>query len=210
VGKERPYTASLIGLLALTIVGAGAADRHRQIAKVPDWTSVPLELAGWKGTLESFEPGYGDPAESSLLRVYRNERSEPVIVYVGFYNDLSSYLEVHSPEVCYPAQGWTVLSTMRSAEYISARRQFRPQEAVVEKNGQRRLVVWWYNAGSRPFENRIRYVYALLALSSLAGRTDGSMVRIETPLEDKNEERARQRLKDFERIFLPSLDKALP
>ena len=88
--------------------------------------------------------------------------------------------------------------------------KFTVSEIVADKTGDRRLVMWWYNAGSRPFETRIRYVYAMLTLSTLTGRTDGSMVRLETPVGKDGESTARTRLEEFRQGFLPALDGVLP
>jgi hypothetical protein len=84
------------------------------------------------------------------------------------------------------------------------------KQIIVEKNGDRRLVIWWYNAGSRPFQTRIRYVYAMLLMSAFTGRTDGSMVRLETPLEREPETAAVARIEEFQSMFLPVLEQSLP
>jgi EpsI family protein len=185
MGNQPLRLTILIVLFALTIICARAAAQHRISQRfAPDWSAVPRELDGWTGKDGTFDSAYGlDPADTGLLRVYQTAGGQPVIAYVGFYHNLATYMEFHTPEICYPAQGWTLLSSGRSAHVIENRGgQFRPEEAIVEKGGQRRLVVWWYYSGSRAFENRMRYAYAVLILSSLGGRRDGSMVRLETPL----------------------------
>jgi hypothetical protein len=81
---------------------------------------------------------------------------------------------------------------------------------LVDRVGEKRLVMWWYNAGGHAFENRLRYVYLSLALASLQGRTDGSLVRLEAPLEGNSEVAAQERLEKFRSDFLPLLERALP
>jgi len=213
MGTQQLRLAVLIILFAVAMIGAHAADGYRMAQTVaPAWNSLPRELVGWSGTDGAFDSAYGlDPADTSFLRIYQRAETAPVVAYVGFYHNLATYMEFHTPEICYPAQGWTVLSSGRSVDVINSRGQFRPEQAVVEKNGQRRLVVWWYYAGARAFENRIRYAFAVLVLSSLGGRRDGSMVRLETPLDGNGDlESASKRLEAFERNFLPKLDEALP
>jgi EpsI family protein len=133
-----------------------------------------------------------------------------VILYVGFFRDLAAILEVHTPELCYPAQGWEVLSLGQSVTGTFRGMRVPAMQIVVDKNGERRLVVWWYSTRSRPFESRIRYVYAMLAMSMFTGRTEGSMIRLETPLDGDGEAAARARTSEFQRRFLVELDKALP
>jgi len=202
----------LMGLFGLTLVGVQAATRTREAQlKHPYWSAVPFLFDGWKGFETSFDPVYGtDPAESSLLRVYSKENQIPIVVYVGYYSDLAKILEVHTPELCYQAQGWTILSDHRISGGLYRGQEIHAKEIVVEKQGSRRLVTWWYNAGSRPIQNRIRYIYAMLAMSTISGRTDGSLVRIETPVNSSNIESANARVEEFREKFLPLLEKALP
>jgi EpsI family protein len=210
--NTRTRLIILTALFAMTYGGVQAATVYRSHQRrAPDWNSVPYELGGWTGREAAFDPIYGaDPADTSLLRIYSSGEQPPVIAYVGFYGDLATILEVHTPELCYPAQGWHISSSAKSAGGIFRGREIPVSEIMADKTGDRRLVMWWYNAGSRPFETRIRYVYAMLTLSTLTGRTDGSMVRLETPVRAEGESAARTRLEKFRQSFLPALDGALP
>ena len=105
---------------------------------------------------------------------------------------------------------WRISSAGKSTGGIFRGREIPVSEIVADKAGDKRLVMWWYNAGSRPFESRIRYIYAMVTLSSVTGRTDGSMVRLETPVDPNGELAARARLEEFRKSFLPKLDAALP
>jgi hypothetical protein len=56
----------------------------------------------------------------------------------------------------------------------------------------------------------LRNIYAMLLISSVTGRTDGSLVRLETPIIGGDEPAAAKRVAEFEIGFLPKLDGALP
>ena len=213
MGDNRTRLILLAAIYALTALGVYAAARHRlEHRPVPDWSTVPYSISGWKGVDAKFDPVYGgDPADSSLLRAYSRASGVPVFAYAGFSEDLPNILDVHTPELCYPAQGWLILSSSNTASRITARAEMPgAQEILVEKNGERRMVRWWYMAGLRPFQNRIRYVSALLALSTVTGRTDGTVVRLETPVSSDGEASAEARIGEFERDFAPKLADALP
>jgi EpsI family protein len=213
MASGRKHTAILIAMFFLTAALVHLAARHRlSQARVPDWNNVAYQFAGWSGSDAMFDPVYGeDPAQTSLLKVYHHhERSESVIVYVAFYGDLARILEMHTPERCYAGQGWRVESIGDSSPGRFRGESIPAREMLVEKTGKRRLVLWWYMAGARPFRNRIRYVYAMLAMSTLTGRTDGTLVRFESPFEDGQEDVARQRVENFAKDFQTQLDKALP
>lgn len=213
MGNQRIRLILLIAIFSIALVGVQAASRYHaaHASAVPNWAVVPYTINGWTGADGQFDPVYGtDPADTSLLRVYSKGDAGHVIAYTGFYGNLSEILEVHTPELCYPAQGWAVVSSTKTTTGVYRGERIPASEIVVEKDGERRLVTWWYNGGSRPFENRIRYVYGMMALSAFSGRTDGSMVRFETIVDGSGDDAARQKLADFQKGFLPALDQALP
>jgi len=212
VDNQRIRLIVLIVALLLTFGGVRAAARYRVgQQRSPTWEQIPYGIGPWQGADGRFDPIYGtDPANSSLLRVYHRADGLPVIAYVGFFGDLATVMEVHTPELCYPAQGWGVRSLGDNTAGSFRGTHIPARMIIAEKNGDRRLVMWWYNAGSRPFQTRIRYVYAMLMMSAFTGRTDGSMVRLETPLALDSEATAVARIEDFRANFLPALNGALP
>jgi len=212
MGLMQKRLIPLVALFAVTFAAVQGAEKSRELQrKQPDWTAVPYAFDGWQGLDTSFDPVYGrDPADLSLLRVYTKGNQVPVIVYAGFYSDLATILEVHTPELCYPAQGWAILPVAQPSAGAFRGQPISAREIKAERLGSSRLVTWWYNAGSRPFETRIRYVYAMLMMSVLTGRTDGSLVRIESPIDAEGEGAAQSRIEDFRKSFLPMLEKALP
>jgi EpsI family protein len=212
MGSKRIRLTVLIALFAVTFGCVRVATRYRTSqTRLPDWGVVPYQFDGWSGVDGEFDPVYGvDPAQTSLLRIYHREEGAPVIVYVGFYSNLATILEVHNPERCYPGQGWTILSIGNPTMGLFRDKQIPAQEIVVDKYGSRRLVRWWFNAGSQPIKTRIRHIYAMLAMSTITGRTDGSIVRLETPVEPNGEAAAEARVDEFQKRILPQLEKALP
>jgi EpsI family protein len=212
MGSTHLRLITLIVILAITFAEVQAATRRRASqVRLPDWSAVRYEFDGWAGTDAAFDPIYGpDPAQTSVLRIYQQPATIPVIAYIGYYDDIAKILEVHTPERCYPGQGWKIISTGESKAALFRGRSIPAKEIMVEKEGSRRLVLWWYTAGSRPFETRIRYIYALLAMSTLTGRSDGSLIRLETPFTAGGEVAAMERIERFQRGFLSQIDKALP
>jgi EpsI family protein len=207
--------AIVISLMLVTLGGVSASRAsHSAADHQPNWTQVSYQLKDWRGKDTSFDPVYGiDPATSSMLRSYRQGDAQlPVVVYAGFHSDLTSILDFHVPTNCYPAQGWKVVSEEQFSPGNYRGTVVRGDEIIVDKEGNRRLVSWWFNAGAKPFSYRMRYVFTLFASATITGRTDGSIVRLETPLEPgiEGEFEAQERVNGFARALLPSLEKALP
>jgi EpsI family protein len=212
VDKQQVRLTVLLLIFVATFGGARAATRYRVAQqRTPDWHFVPYDMGKWRGVDGRFDPVYGtDPADSSMLRVYQREGEPPVVAYVGFFENLATVMEVHTPELCYPAQGWGIQSIGSNSAQSFRGVQIPARLIVADKNGDRRIVMWWYNAGSRPFKTRIRYVYAMLVMSAFTGRTDGSMVRLETTLGQDSEAAAIKRIEEFQVELLPALREALP
>ena len=210
--NQRIRVIVLIVAFVSTFGGVRAATAYRvRQQRLPNWEVVPYQIGPWQGADGRFDPIYGtDPADSSLLRIYHKGDGQPVIAYVGFFGDLTTIMEVHTPELCYPAQGWGIRSIGDISVGGLRGTQIPARMIVADKSGDRRLVMWWYNAGLRPFQTRIRYVYAMLMMSAFTGRTDGSMVRLETPLGHDSEAAAVARIESFKTSFLPALNGALP
>lgn len=202
----------LVMLFVLTFAGVREGTHVRENQRhTPDWNLIPYSFDGWQGEATNFDPTYGfDPADTSLWRVYRERDGGTIIIYIGYYSDLATILDVHTPELCYPAQGWSISSTRKTSGGVFRGRAIPAKEIVVDKSGAKRRVVWWYNAGSRPFENRIRYVWAMLMMSTLTGRADGSLVRIESPIDARGDAAAEERIERFRKKLVPELEKALP
>ena len=212
MGNERIRLMVVIVLFAATFGAVKAAERyHHDQMREPNWDVVPYQIEGWSGVDGRFDPIYGaDPSDTRLLRVYRQGAEPPVILYVGFFRELATILDIHTPELCYPAEGWEILHSKKFVAGNFRGEQIQTKQILVDKVGSRRLVIWWYNAGSRPIGTRIRHVYAMLAMSTITGRTDGSMVRLETPLDEAGEAAAERRIDEFQKSILPRLDGALP
>jgi EpsI family protein len=212
MSNTRTRILVLLALFGATFAGVQAATKHRYAQKrLPSLDGLPYQVGEWSGSDAKFDPVYGvDPADSSFLRVYRRRTNPPVIAYVGFFADLTTILDIHTPELCYPAQGWTIVSAGDSQVANFRGYRIRAKEIVADKNGERRLIVWWYNAGSSPIETRIRYVYAMLAMSTVTGRTDGSMIRLETLVDSAGQAAAERTIDAFQKGFIPELSKVLP
>src|SRR5437763_7233932 len=152
MGKLQTRLSVAICMMACTLAGVQAAARIKTgHLRLPDWSLLPYQLGEWQGRDTHFDPLFGtDPADSSLLRIYTSASATVVIVYAGFHKDLPSSLDYHSPQLCYPAQGWKIEreSTCLVGEF--RRTWIKANEIQVTKDGGKRLVTWWYHAGPTP------------------------------------------------------------
>jgi EpsI family protein len=150
----------------------------RELAKLPShvdsWKSVEIPL---EEAVESMLR-----ADFNLQRAYVHPLGDVIWLYVGYYGTSRGGRPEHLPTTCYRAHGWNI-AAQRALE-IDPRLGLRANEYVVEREGQVRLVHFWYRS------HRETGILSMLGLSVdhlfgrfLGRRADGALVRISTPLE---------------------------
>ena len=107
----------------------------------------PMNLGEWQGSAVAVGPEileWFDDPDVTLRRVYNNGRGDQIwLSFFGSRGRKSYTLFEHTPATSYPAAGWTLLDS--GVEDIPVRRgQLYVQKAVLEKDGERRVALYWY------------------------------------------------------------------
>jgi EpsI family protein len=147
-------------------------------------------------------------ADFNLQRSYHGAGSL-VWLYVGYYGTTRGGRPEHTPRGCYTGAGWGIEST-RTLRVVP-NGELRANEYLVERNGERRLVHFWYRSAQRTgmlggWDQNIDHFLGRL----FDGRADGALVRISTPLNGDDEIRARGRLLGFASLIDPLLAERWP
>ncbi len=147
-------------------------------------------------------------ADFNLQRAYYGAGSL-VWLYVGYYGTARGGRPEHTPRGCYTAAGWRIESarTLR----VVPNGELRANEYLVERNGERRLVHFWYRSWQQTgmlggWDQNIDHFVGRLTV----GRADGALVRISTPLDSEDEISARGRLLGFASALDPLLAERWP
>jgi len=160
---------------------------------------LPTELSGWQGHDIPVESGVERMlrADFNLQRAYRREMGDVIWLYLGYYGTERGGRPEHAPQVCYPSAGWTILED-RPTAVADRGGDLRVNELVVENQGDRRLVYFWYHSYRRSgLRNGFELALDRLQGRLLDGRADGALVRISTPLDTGDKTAARTRLAGF-------------
>ncbi len=172
---------------------------------------LPTSLNGWTAIDVEIDQDVADmlQADANLQRVYQHPHGDWVYVYIGYYGTERGGAPEHTPEVCYPAQGWTVVRQERIR--LGGPRGLFAQEFVVEKGGERRLVHFWYRTRSATGITST----AALQLRNFWGRLtsnrgDGALVRLSTPIQQGDLEAARRMLSTMDTAVDTALDDVWP
>jgi EpsI family protein len=179
--------------------------------------SFPGKLGPWSGTGSAIDSetldvlGPGD----FLLRTYTNQQAnhtQPNIdLFIAYFRSQRAGGTIHSPQNCLPGAGWAPVENSRITLSVAGHAPFPANRYVIAKGNEREIVLYWYWAHDRGVASEYWAKYYLIADSILMNRSDGSLVRINSPmLPGETPEGAEQRLLPFTASVVPLLNSYIP
>jgi EpsI family protein len=177
--------------------------------------SFPRQLGDWTGTDISLSPdilealGPGD----FLLRDYENASGgEPgVDFFIAYFPSQKTGDTIHSPQNCLPGAGWSPVESRRISISVPGHTPFEANRYVIAKGSERQLVLYWYWAHDRAVASEYWAKFYLVADSIRLSRSDGSLVRVTTPMvEGENDNVAQERLLAFAANVIPIINQYVP
>ena len=122
-------------------------------------------------------------ADDYMLRRYVNTAGQPVDFFVAYYKTQKAGESMHSPKNCLPGWGWQILS-MDEVPLNPEDKQHPTMvnRYVIEKDGQRSVVFYWYQANGRVIASEYWGKIVLVWDALRSGRRDGSIVRFVVPI----------------------------
>jgi EpsI family protein len=146
---------------------------------------VPKTFGEWR-----FEPKFSasvvnpqtkellDKIYSQLLtRTYVNSSGDAVMLSIAYGSDQRGSLQAHAPEVCYPAQGFSVSSPVQ-ANIATPHGDLSARRLATTKGTRQEPVTYWFTVGDQRVTNNWERRMAGLK-SLLTGRIpDGLLFRV--------------------------------
>lgn len=112
-----------------------------------------------------------------LSRTYVNGQFQHIMLSVAYGGDQSDGMNIHLPEVCYPAQGFQVLS--RSLGRLSAGdRQLPVVRLVTRLGGRIEPVTYWITVGDEVVPTRTQQKLTQIRYGLRGLIPDGMLVRV--------------------------------
>jgi EpsI family protein len=173
--------------------------------RVGEWAGSDVAID--KDALEVLGPG------DFLLRLFTNpDRRLPYIdLFIAYFPSQRAGDTIHSPKNCLPGAGWAPVESRRVTLTVSGQDPFPANRYVIAKGDNRQLVLYWYWAHGRGVASEYWAKYYLVADSIRMNRSDGSLVRLTTPLAPgETADAAEQRLHPFIADVVPLLQNYIP
>ena len=207
--------AAVAVLLAATALFLQARSRNEVLAAREPLTAFPHELGEWTGTDVPIQQevlevlGAGD----FLLRVYQDSsRRQPYVdLFLAYFPSQRTGDTIHSPKHCLPGSGWLPVESSRVTLALPRHSPFLANRYVIAKGTDRQLVLYWYLAHDRAVASEYWAKFYLVTDSIRLNRSDGSLVRVTTPLRPgETTDAAQARLTSFAGKFTPLLNQYIP
>jgi EpsI family protein len=201
-------------LLASTVVLLYARGDSDVIVAREPLAELPVAIAGWTSrdfpidqeTLDVL--GHGD----FLSRGYALAgQPAPIDLFIGYFPSQRTGSTIHSPQNCLPGAGWIFDSTHYVDLKDAAGKAHRVGEYVISNGQAKEFVIYWYEAHGRSVASEYWAKIYLVTDAMRMNRTDGSLVRIITPiLSNEDETQAQARAEGFAAQLAPMLLRFIP
>jgi EpsI family protein len=178
-------------------------------------SSFPDRLGKWAGTnipmtkevLDILGPG------DYLLRDYDDTSNidPPVNLFLAYFPSQSAGDTIHSPKHCLPGAGWWPIESSKISISLPGHAPFPANRYVIAKGDDRQLVIYWYLAHDRAVASEYWAKFYLVTDSIRMHRSDGSLIRIITPLRPgETIDSAQERLLSFAGNVVPLMNDYVP
>ena len=203
-----------VALLASTALLLRARNGAEVLPSRSPLSSFPRTLGLWTSTDIALGQDVRDvlgPGDF-LLRAYDNTANgKDVNLFIAYFPSQRAGDTIHSPKNCLPGSGWTPVQSDRIRITIHGQAPFVANRYVIAQAQQRQLVLYWYWAHNRAVASEYAAKFYLISDSIRMHRTDGSLVRVTTPIaENQSIESAQQTLLSFSDSVVPLLNTYVP
>jgi len=169
----------------------------------------------WKGTDVALEQDVLDKLGPGdfLLRFYQNQENPQLYfdLFIAYFRSQRAGDTIHSPQNCLPGAGWIPVERSRITVAAPGHTPFPANRFIIAKGEARQLVLYWYWAHDRGVASDYWAKYYLVADSIRMDRSDGSLVRLKTPIyPGETADAAEQRLLPFANEIVPRLATYIP
>lgn len=178
-------------LLILMLAASGFALALRPTQKIAHESTIDLEtmipgaFGDWREVQQNTVPMV-DPQQQEMIdkiytqtlnRTYVNTHGYQIMLAIAYGDDQRDSMQIHYPEVCYPAQGFTLEA--KDAGNLTTASGLIPVTRIQTSLGQRNEpVTYWTTIGDRVFQGGIQKKLAEMRYGLHGQIPDGMLIRI--------------------------------
>lgn len=207
-----PFLVSVILLLLASVFVTYVSGREEVSPQRMPLTTFPTSFDGWvaRESALSREVEKTLGLDDYVLADYVHPDAGLVNFYVAYYGSQRKGVSPHSPQVCMPGGGWEIISLDKVTVDVADRSPVEVNRTIIERNGQRQIVYYWFMERGKPVANEYLKKWYLLYDAIMINRTDGALVRITAPVVQGEINEADERIKRFMQVSVTKFGKYLP
>jgi EpsI family protein len=191
-----------------------AVARPEIVPSAPPLSGFPTRFAGW--TL--LQEGYVDEetrsvlqADDLLTRIYsRSTDNAPTNLFIAAFRSQRTGKSPHSPKNCLPGSGWVQSSSGTQTIDVPNEGPIEVNRYIVSRGDARSVVMYWYQSRYRVVADEFRAKAYVVLDSMRYNRSDTALVRVVTPVVNRNDNEAVKTATQFIADVFPNLREALP
>ena len=156
--------------------------------------AFPIQVGEWTGRPASeLDKAVVDAlGVDEYVNRYYTAGDRVVHLYIGYYGSQHEGRTIHSPMNCLPGSGWTPLENAPLALVADTAgapaRRMVVNDTVIQKGLDRQVVLYWYQSHGRVESNEYWNRIYLVLDSIRLNRTDGALVRVIAPFQDRGDD----------------------
>jgi EpsI family protein len=179
-------------LLILMLAASGLALALRPTDKIASHDPsldleiiVPLEFGDWRAEKEN-RVAMVDPQQQEFIdqiytqtlnRAYVNNKGYRIMLAIAYGDDQRDSMQMHYPEVCYPAQGFSLQGKEKGT--LTTENGLIPVTRILTNLGQRNEpVTYWTTVGDQVFRGGIQKKLVEIGYGLNGKIPDGMLIRI--------------------------------
>lgn len=175
------FTATAL-LLIGTLIASGVTARRVPEPLIHSLKELDSNILGWSAFEEQTLPPStlkALDATEYLSRSYRKD-DRRLDLFVAFYAQQRAGESMHSPKHCLPGSGWEIWE-QGSALVPVGGQQLQINRYLIENQGAKMKMFYWYQSKSRVFASELMGKLLLARDTLMSGQTAGSIMRITLP-----------------------------
>jgi EpsI family protein len=166
----------------------------RALAEIEDWQRGELQVLDDK-IIDALGSDY-------YINHYYKYNGNSVSLYISYYLTSKKVGAAHSPQVCFPGQGWQ-LSNLKKATVTVDSETINLQRAIASNGERKELLIYWFQSYEKTSPGTFVQKLNTLWLKFLKGKEDNAFVRVMVPMTNITGEEAYQIGVKFIKAFYP-------